>query len=101
MPTGDDATTAGGTAPVGAAAGGAGAVGTGGAAGEGAAAMGPAGELGAPLADRLRQASDTLEAEILRATLSSCGGNKAAAARALRIDYTTLHRKLKRHGILG
>jgi DNA-binding NtrC family response regulator len=54
-----------------------------------------------PLADRLRQATDTLEAEILRTTLGACGGNKAAAARALRIDYTTLHRKLKRHGILA
>jgi two-component system, NtrC family, response regulator HydG len=52
-----------------------------------------------PLAERLRLASDALEAEILAATLAECGGNKAAAARALRIDYTTLHRKLKRHGL--
>jgi DNA-binding NtrC family response regulator len=52
-----------------------------------------------PLANRLRHASDTLEAEILRTTLVACGGNKAAAARALHIDYTTLHRKLKRHGL--
>jgi two-component system, NtrC family, response regulator HydG len=54
-----------------------------------------------PLAERLRQATDALEAEILRATLASHDGNKAAAARTLRIDYTTLHRKLKRHGILA
>jgi DNA-binding NtrC family response regulator len=54
-----------------------------------------------PLADRLRAASDALEAQILAATLAACQGNKAAAARALRIDYTTLHRKLKRHGLLG
>ena len=53
------------------------------------------------LAERLRAASDTLEAEILRTTLAACSGNKAAAARALRIDYTTLHRKLKRHHLLG
>ena len=33
--------------------------------------------------------------------LAACDGNKAAAARTLRIDYTTLHRKLKRHGITG
>ena len=59
------------------------------------------GEVDLPLADRLRHATDTMEAEILRATLASCGGNKAAAARALRIDYTTLHRKLKRHAILA
>jgi DNA-binding NtrC family response regulator len=52
-----------------------------------------------PLAERLRLATDALEAEILTATLTHCGGNKAAAARALRIDYTTLHRKLKRHGL--
>jgi DNA-binding NtrC family response regulator len=52
-----------------------------------------------PLAERLRAATDTLEAEILRTTIAACGGNKAAAARTLRIDYTTLHRKLKRHGI--
>jgi DNA-binding NtrC family response regulator len=52
-----------------------------------------------PLAKRLRQATDALEAEILRQTLAACDGNKAAAARTLSIDYTTLHRKLKRHDI--
>ncbi len=61
----------------------------------------PAGPAGSavPLAERLRAATDAMEAEILRATLAACDGNKAAAARTLRIDYTTLHRKLKRHGI--
>ncbi|MFN3240141.1 MAG: sigma-54-dependent transcriptional regulator [Planctomycetota bacterium] len=54
-----------------------------------------------PLAKRLQHATDTLEAEILTQTLAACDGNKAAAARTLRIDYTTLHRKLKRHGITG
>ena len=54
-----------------------------------------------PLADRVRRASDGLEAKILIETLEQCGGNKAAAARALQIDYTTLHRKLKRHHIPG
>ncbi len=53
------------------------------------------------LAERVRLAADSLEANILTATLAACGGNKAAAARSLRIDYTTLHRKLKRHGIPG
>jgi DNA-binding NtrC family response regulator len=52
-----------------------------------------------PLAERIQQATDALEAEILRTTLLQSAGNKAAAARALQIDYTTLHRKLKRHGI--
>ena len=52
-----------------------------------------------PLAKRMQLAADALEAEILCQTLKTCDGNKAAAARALQIDYTTLHRKLKRHGI--
>lgn len=52
-----------------------------------------------PLAQRMQNATDALEAEILTQTLASCNGNKAAAARTLRIDYTTLHRKLKRHRI--
>ena len=51
------------------------------------------------LAQRLQGANDRLEAEILSQTIKTCRGNKAAAARALRIDYTTLHRKLKRHGL--
>ena len=53
------------------------------------------------LADRVRRATDELEAKILADTLAQCGGNKAAAARTLHIDYTTLHRKLKRHGMPG
>ncbi len=52
-----------------------------------------------PLAERLRAAADDLEARILREALAAAAGNKAAAARQLRIDYTTLHRKLKRHGL--
>jgi two-component system, NtrC family, response regulator HydG len=52
-----------------------------------------------PLAERLRVATEAMEADLLRSALAASGGNKAAAARALQIDYTTLHRKLKRHGI--
>jgi len=52
-----------------------------------------------PLAERLQEATQALEADILRQTLAACDGNKAAAARMLSIDYTTLHRKLKRHAI--
>lgn len=55
--------------------------------------------VGLPLAERVKQASDALEARILQETLTAVGGNKAAAARALHVDYTTLHRKLKRHGL--
>ena len=53
------------------------------------------------LTERIRHAMEGLEARILRETLDSVAGNKAAAARALQIDYTTLHRKLKRHGLLA
>ena len=53
------------------------------------------------LAERVRGATAALEAEILRRTLQECDGNKAAAARSLGIDYTTLHRKLKRYELDG
>ena len=53
-----------------------------------------------PLRERVRQATDSLEAHIIRQALTEADGNKAAAARALQIDYTTLHRKLKKHGML-
>ncbi len=58
----------------------------------------PAADL--PLTERIRQATDSLEASIIQAALQQAQGNKAAAARALQIDYTTLHRKLKKHGLL-
>ena len=64
-------------------------------------AVPPEAEANLPLAERVKARSDALEAQILQQTLAECGGNKAAAARSLRIDYTTLHRKLKRHGLLG
>jgi DNA-binding NtrC family response regulator len=53
------------------------------------------------LAERIRSATATLERQILSDTLASHAGNKAAAARALGIDYTTLHRKLKRYALDG
>lgn len=49
------------------------------------------------LTERVKRASSEIEARILREALEAHAGNKAAAARALQIDYTTLHRKLKRH----
>ncbi|GAB4145475.1 MAG: sigma 54-interacting transcriptional regulator [Planctomycetota bacterium] len=58
-------------------------------------------EASLPLAERVRRAADAIEARILAEALEKAGGNKAAAARALQIDYTTLHRKVKRHGIRG
>ncbi len=65
-----------------------------------AAKLPPLEESTAPLTDRIREATDALEAQIIHQALDTAGGNKAAAARALQIDYTTLHRKLKRHGFL-
>ena len=52
------------------------------------------------LKDRVQRATDALEAQIIRDAIENADGNKAAAARALQIDYTTLHRKLKKHGLL-
>ena len=43
--------------------------------------------------------SDLLEREWIRQALAQAAGNKAEAARILKVDYTTLHRKLKRHGL--
>ncbi len=40
-----------------------------------------------------------LQKETILTTLKKCGGNKAAAARALGIDPSTLWRKLKKYGI--
>ena len=59
-----------------------------------------AGDPGLPLTERIRRAKDALEAQVIRQALDKADGNKAAAARALQIDYTTLHRKLKKHGLL-
>ena len=44
--------------------------------------------------------NDPTEQANLDAISNLIEGNKAAAARALQIDYTTLHRKLKKHGLL-
>ncbi len=40
-----------------------------------------------------------IQKETILTTLKKCGGNKAAAARALGIDPSTLWRKLKKYGI--
>ncbi len=54
-----------------------------------------------PLADQVQDATLSLERELLKQALQRAQGNKAEAARRLQIDYTTLHRKLKRHGLIG
>ncbi len=60
----------------------------------------PAEDAELSLKQRIRLATDSLEARIIETALAASSGNKAAAARALQIDYTTLHRKLKKYGLL-
>ena len=45
------------------------------------------------------RATDRLERDWIRQALEQARGNKAEAARILKVDYSTLHRKLKRHGM--
>ncbi len=49
--------------------------------------------------DVLHQQTAALEREILSKALEYSGGNKAKAARLLRIDYKTIHTKVKHLGI--
>jgi len=39
------------------------------------------------------------ERQVIRAGLHATQGNKSEAARLLRVDYKTLHLKMKRYGI--
>jgi DNA-binding NtrC family response regulator len=39
------------------------------------------------------------ERQAIRLALQASGGNKSEAARLLRVDYKTLHLKIKRYGI--
>jgi DNA-binding NtrC family response regulator len=39
------------------------------------------------------------ERQTIRLALQASGGNKSEAARLLRVDYKTLHLKIKRYGI--
>jgi len=52
-----------------------------------------------PLKEMVHQSALVIEREALIAVLTSTGGNKAKAARILQIDYKTMYRKLKQHGI--
>jgi two-component system nitrogen regulation response regulator GlnG len=39
------------------------------------------------------------ERQAIRLSLQATGGNKSEAARLLRVDYKTLHLKMKRYGL--
>ena len=54
---------------------------------------------GRPLREIIKQNTSILEKKILTNVLQQVGGNKAKAARRLKIDYKTIHTKLKRYGI--
>ncbi len=54
---------------------------------------------GLSLKEIVRRNSADLERKVLIETLRKTGGNKAKAARLLKIDYTTLHAKIKLYGI--
>ncbi len=52
-----------------------------------------------PLKEIVRLGTVEIEREVLTQTLKYTGGNKAKAARLLRIDYKTIHTKVKEYGI--
>ncbi len=51
------------------------------------------------LCSESRAEAAKMEKEMIMAALAAAGGNKAAAARALRISYKTLFNKMKKYGI--
>ncbi len=53
----------------------------------------------ASLADIVGAYTRALEKRVIEQAIRDAGGNKAAAAKRLRIDYTTMHRKRKQLGI--
>ncbi|MDQ7779783.1 MAG: sigma-54 dependent transcriptional regulator [Planctomycetota bacterium] len=66
---------------------------------QGARAVPPAAQGGLSLKEIMHQAVSATERQILAETLLKTGGNKAKAARLLKVDYKTLYLKLKRYGI--
>ena len=51
------------------------------------------------LRDVARRAAAEAERQAIRLALQATRGNKSEAARLLRVDYKTLHLKIKRYGI--
>ncbi|MFA6035033.1 MAG: sigma-54 dependent transcriptional regulator [Myxococcota bacterium] len=54
---------------------------------------------GSSLGEIVRQSTLAVEREVITEALKIAGGNKAKAARLLRIDYKTMHTKVKSYGI--
>ncbi|MDL2210641.1 sigma-54 dependent transcriptional regulator [Desulfovibrio sp. OttesenSCG-928-O18] len=54
---------------------------------------------GQSLAERVKEATASLENDILRDVLQRTGGNKMKAAKMLQVDYKTLLRKIKQYEI--
>ncbi len=54
---------------------------------------------GLSLKEIVAQSRTAVEREVLSQTLRKTGGNKAKAARLLRVDYKTIQTKIKRYGI--
>ncbi len=52
-----------------------------------------------PLKELVRQGTEALEREVIREVLKHTGGNKARAARILKVDYKTIFSKVKHYGI--
>jgi DNA-binding protein Fis len=48
----------------------------------------------------VQQSATAVEREVLTQVLKYTGGNKAKASRLLKIDYKTIHEKVKKLGIL-
>jgi transcriptional regulator with GAF, ATPase, and Fis domain len=54
---------------------------------------------GAPLKESVQRVVMQVERDILQRVLKETQGNKAQAARLLRIDYKTIHKKVREYGI--
>ena len=59
----------------------------------------PGSETRPSLREITNRATAEAERQAIRLALQATGGNKSEAARLLRVDYKTLHVKMKRYGI--